>query len=144
MTSGNNTPPGSKPWRTRSKSAEKEPGPERRKIWLTLCVVGAGPTGVEMAGASAEIARQTLIGEFRRIDPHHARILLIEGRPRVLQAMPPDLSAKALTQLQKLGVEVRLNSIVTNLDADGLQVRGPASAGVAGEIFYHIASRCIV
>ena len=125
-------------------SAEKEPDPERRKIWLTLCVVGAGPTGVEMAGAFAEIARQTLIGEFRRIDPHHARILLLEGGPRVLQAMPPDLSAKALTQLQKLGVEVRLNSIVTNLDADGLQVRGPAPAGVAGEISYHIASKCVV
>ena len=54
-------------------SAEKEPDPEGRKIWLTLCVVGAGPNGVEMAGAFAEIARQTLIGEFRRIDPHHAR-----------------------------------------------------------------------
>ncbi len=125
-------------------SAEKEPDPERRKIWLTLCVVGAGPTGVEMAGAFAEIARQTLIGEFRRIDPHHARILLLEGGPRVLQAMPPDLSAKALTQLQKLGVEVRLNSIVTDLDANGLQVRGPAPAGVAGEISYHIGSKCVV
>jgi NADH dehydrogenase len=75
--------------------------------------------------AFAEVARQTLIGEFRRIDPHHARILLLEVGPRVLQAMPADLSAKALTQLQKLGVEVRLNSIVTNLDSDGLKVRGP-------------------
>ncbi len=125
-------------------SAEKEPDPERRKVWLTLCVVGAGPTGVEMAGAFAEIARQTLVGEFRRIDPHQARILLIEGGPRVLQAMPEGLSAKALTQLQKLGVEVRLNSIVTGLDAQGLQVRGPAPAGVAGDVDYQIASKCVV
>ncbi|NBS95272.1 MAG: NAD(P)/FAD-dependent oxidoreductase [Betaproteobacteria bacterium] len=125
-------------------SAEKEPDPERRKVWLTLCVVGAGPTGVEMAGAFAEIARQTLVGEFRRIDPHQARILLIEGGPRVLQAMPEELSAKALTQLQKLGVEVRLNSIVTSLDNNGLQVRGPAPAGVAGDVAYQIASKCVV
>ena len=125
-------------------SAEKEPDPERRKVWLTLCVVGAGPTGVEMAGAFAEIARQTLVGEFRRIDPHQARILLIEGGPRVLQAMPEELSAKALTQLQTLGVEVRLNSIVTSLDNNGLQVRGPAPAGVAGDVAYQIASKCVV
>ena len=84
-----------------------------------------------MVGALSEIARQTFIGEFRRIDPHHSRILLIEGRPQVLRFMPPDLSAKALTQLQKLGVEVRLNSIVTNLDTDGLQLRGPTPTGVA-------------
>jgi len=125
-------------------SAEKEPDPERRKDWLTLCVVGAGPTGVEMAGAFAEIARQTLVGEFRRIDPHEARIILIEGGPRVLQTMPPKLSAKALAQLQRLGVEVRLNSIVTDLNDDGLQVRGPAPAGVEGEVSYRISSKCVV
>ena len=100
-------------------SAEKEPDPEKRQNWLTLCVIGAGPTGVEMAGAFAEIARQTLVGEFRRINPHDARILLIEGGPRVLQAMPESLSQKALEQLQKLGVEVRLNAIVTGIDATG-------------------------
>ena len=112
-------------------SAEKEPDPEKRQDWLTLCVIGAGPTGVEMAGAFAEIARQTLVGEFRRINPHDARILLLEGGPRVLQAMPESLSAKALSQLQNLGVEVRLNAIVTAIDAQGLKVRGPAPAGVA-------------
>jgi NADH dehydrogenase len=125
-------------------SAEKEPDPEKRKDWLTLCVIGAGPTGVEMAGAFAEIARQTLIGEFRRINPHDARILLIEGGPRVLQAMPESLSAKALSQLQALGVEVRLNAIVTSIDAQGLQVRGPAPAGVLGTVNYTIASKCVV
>ena len=125
-------------------SAEKEPDPEKRQNWLTLCVIGAGPTGVEMAGAFAEIARQTLVGEFRRIDPHDARILLIEGGPRVLQAMPESLSQKALEQLQKLGVEVRLNAIVTGIDAQGLQVRGPAPAGVAGTVDYRIHSRCVV
>ena len=125
-------------------SAEKEPDPEKRQNWLTLCVIGAGPTGVEMAGAFAEIARQTLVGEFRRINPHDARILLIEGGPRVLQAMPESLSQKALEQLQQLGVEVRLNAIVTGIDANGLQVRGPAPAGVVGTVDYHIHSRCVV
>ena len=125
-------------------SAEKEADPEKRQNWLTLCVIGAGPTGVEMAGAFAEIARQTLVGEFRRINPHDARILLIEGGPRVLQAMPESLSQKALEQLQKLGVEVRLNAIVTGIDASGLQVRGPAPAGVMGTVDYRIASECVV
>ena len=125
-------------------SAEKEPDPEKRQNWLTLCVIGAGPTGVEMAGAFAEIARQTLVGEFRRINPRDARILLIEGGPRVLQAMPESLSQKALEQLQKLGVEVRLNAIVTGIDADGLQVRGPAPAGVMGTVSYRIATQCVV
>ena len=125
-------------------SAEKEADPEKRQNWLTLCVIGAGPTGVEMAGAFAEIARQTLVGEFRRINPHDARILLIEGGPRVLQAMPESLSQKALEQLQKLGVEVRLNAIVTGIDASGLQVRGPAPAGVMGTVDYRIASQCVV
>lgn len=125
-------------------SAEKEADPEKRQNWLTLCVIGAGPTGVEMAGAFAEIARQTLVGEFRRINPHDARILLIEGGPRVLQAMPESLSQKALEQLQKLGVEVRLNAIVTGIDASGLQVRGPAPAGVMGTVDYRIACQCVV
>jgi NADH dehydrogenase len=97
-----------------------------------------------MAGAFAEIARQTLMGEFRRINPQDARILLIEGGPRVLQAMPEILSAKALTQLQQLGVEVRLNAIVTSIDAQGLKVRGPAPAGVLGSVDYTIASKCVV
>ena len=73
-------------------SAEKESDPTRRAAWLTFVVIGAGPTGVEMAGTLAEIARHTLPGEFRRIDPSSAQILLVEAGPRVLQAMQQDFS----------------------------------------------------
>ena len=73
---------------------------------LTFVVIGGGPTGVEMAGAVAEMARHTLRGEFRRIDPADARIFLIEGGDRVLNAFPPKLSARAQTQLEQLGVVV--------------------------------------
>jgi NADH:ubiquinone reductase (H+-translocating) len=118
-------------------SAENEPDPARRRALLTFCVIGAGPTGVEMAGTLAEIARHTLSGEFRRIDPGSARILLIEGGTRVLQAMPESLSAKALEQLEKLGVEVRLNTKVTAIDASGLQAD-------AGDGSVRIDSHCIV
>jgi NADH:ubiquinone reductase (H+-translocating) len=93
-------------------AAEKEPDPALRQAWLTFVVVGGGPTGVEMAGTLAEIARHTLPGEFRRIDPASARILLLEGGSRVLQAMPEDLSLRAKEQLEKLGVEVHLDSRV--------------------------------
>jgi NADH dehydrogenase len=119
-------------------SAEKEVDPQRRAGWLTFAVIGGGPTGVEMAGTLAEIARHTLPGEFRRIDPASAKVLLVEGSRRVLQAMPEDLSARAANQLAKLGVEVRTDSRVTGIDAHGLQVQ-PAQ----GEP-YRIESRCIV
>lgn len=119
-------------------AAEKESDPTAREAWLTFVLIGAGPTGVEMAGTLAEIARHTLPGEFRRIDPKSARILLLEGGPRVLQAMPESLSASAQRQLEDLGVEVRLNARVVAIDGHGLQVH-PAE----GEP-YRIASRCIV
>lgn len=119
-------------------TAEKEPDPARRAGWMNFAVIGGGPTGVEMAGTLAEIARQTLPGEFRRIDPATAKVLLIEGGPRVLQTMPENLSRRAAEQLQRLGVEVRTDSRVTGIDAHGLEVR-PAS----GEA-YRIESRCIV
>ena len=102
--------------------AEKETDAEKRKAWLTFSIIGGGPTGVEMAGTLAEIARHTLPGEFRNIDPASARILLIEGGPRVLQAMPESLSLRALEQLNKLGVEVRLSCRVTGIDSNGLTV----------------------
>ena len=89
---------------------------------LTFVVVGAGPTGVELAGTMAEIARHTLRDEFRRIDPARARVLLLEGGPRVLAAMPPSLSDSARRQLKALGVEVRTGARVTHIDATGLQV----------------------
>ncbi len=102
--------------------AEKETDAAKRDAWLTFVVIGGGPTGVEMAGTLAEIARHTLAGEFRRIDPAAATILLLEGGPRVMQAMPENLSHKAVEQLEKLGVEVRLNARVTAIDATGMTV----------------------
>jgi NADH:ubiquinone reductase (H+-translocating) len=101
-------------------AAEREADPALQAALLTFVVIGAGPTGVEMAGTMAEIARHTLPGEFRRINPASAHVLLVEGGPRVLQAMPPDLSDKALKQLGKLGVQVLLNCKVTGIDADGV------------------------
>lgn len=120
-------------------SAEKESDPARREAWLTFAVIGGGPTGVEMAGTMAEIARRTLPGEFRHIDPARARIVLVEGSPRVLQAMPESLSASARRQLERLGVEVHVNARVTAIDAEGLDV-DPAGETPA----YRIAARCIV
>ena len=117
--------------------AEKESDPARRDAWLTFAVIGGGPTGVEMAGTLAEIARHTLAGEFRRIDPASARILLIEGSPRVLQAMPEDLSQRAHEQLVKLGVEVLVDSKTTAIDSQGLEVLGPDGS-------YRIPSRCVI
>jgi NADH dehydrogenase len=91
-----------------------------RRRHLTFAVVGAGPTGVEMAGAIAELARHTVVGDFRRIDPASTRIVLIEAGDRVLTSFPPELSEKAVRQLEGLGVEVMLGSAVTECDAEGL------------------------
>ena len=123
-------------------SAEKESDPTRRAAWLTFVVIGAGPTGVEMAGTLAEIARHTLPGEFRRIDPSSAQILLVEAGPRVLQAMPPTLSERARQQLEKLGVQVRLGASVTAIDADGLMVKKASSAEGADASSSRIDSKC--
>ena len=102
--------------------AERESDPARRAAWLTFVVVGGGPTGVELAGTFAEIARHTLSGEFRRIDPHSARVMLVEGTERVLPAYPPDLSRKAQLQLERLGVTAWTGRRVTGVDADGVQM----------------------
>jgi NADH dehydrogenase len=120
-------------------AAEKESDPELRAAWLTFVVIGGGPTGVEMAGTLAEIARHTLPGEFRNIDPAQATILLVEGGPRLLQAMPESLSASAQRQLERLGVETRVSSRVTAIDATGLDV-DPAGEAPA----YRLASRCVI
>jgi NADH dehydrogenase len=119
-------------------TAEKQSDPARRAAWLNFVVIGGGPTGVEMAGTLAEIARQTLPGEFRRIDPASAKVLLLEGSPRVLQSMPEDLSGRAAEQLSRLGVEVRTDSRVTAIDARGLEVQ-PANGQP-----YRIESHCII
>ncbi len=125
-------------------AAEKEPDVQRRADWLNFVVVGAGPTGVEMAGTLAEIARHTLPGEFRRIDPASAKIILLEGGARVLQAMPDGLSQRAQEQLEKLGVEVRLQARVTAIDGEGLMVETPASAGSISANSYQIKSKCVI
>jgi NADH dehydrogenase len=124
--------------------AEKETDPEARAAWLTFVVIGAGPTGVEMAGTLAEIARHTLPGEFRHIDPAQARILLIEGGPRVLGAMPESLSASAQQQLERLGVEVRCGSRVVAIDSGGLEVNPSPGPDGVDPPNYRIASRCII
>jgi len=100
--------------------AEAEPDADRRAAWLNFVVIGGGPTGVELAGTLAEIARHTLRREFRRVDPAAARVLLVEAGPRVLSALPETLSAKAAAQLHKLGVEVHTGRPVTAVDADGI------------------------
>jgi NADH dehydrogenase len=125
-------------------AAEIETEPARQRALLTFAVIGAGPTGVEMAGTLAEIARHTLEGEFRRIDPGSAEVLLIEGGPRVLQAMPESLSQRALEQLQRLGVQVRLNARVTDIDATGLTVESPFSDGGAGKGSHRIDCHCVI
>ncbi len=96
-------------------AAERETDPERQQAWLTFVIVGAGPTGVELAGALSEIARQTMLRDFRRINPTSARVILVEGKERVLPPYPPPLSAKAAEQLRTLGVEVVTNAVVTRI-----------------------------
>lgn len=102
--------------------AESEEDPGVRRAWLTFAVVGAGPTGVELAGTLAEIARHTLRHEFRRSDPGAARIVLLEGADRVLLSYPPDLAEKARRQLEHLGVDVRTGARVTAVSAQGLLI----------------------
>jgi NADH:ubiquinone reductase (H+-translocating) len=103
-------------------AAEVEPDPQRRAAWLTFAVVGAGPTGVEMAGQIAEVAHD-LRGDFGAYDPNEARILLIEAADRVLGTMPRSLSAKALRSLQSLGVTPRLDRTVVGVDDESVTVR---------------------
>ena len=102
--------------------AEKITDEAAKKAAMTFVIIGGGPTGVEMAGAIAEIARYTLAKDFKHIDPSSARVVLVEGDKRVISAFPEDLSAKALQQLKELGVEVHTGVHATNLTEEGLQV----------------------
>jgi len=92
------------------------------RTWLTFVIVGGGPTGVELAGTLAEIARHTLTREFRRIDPRTAQVLLVEAGPRILPAFPADLSQSAHRQLERLGVTVRTSSPVTSISATAVRI----------------------
>ena len=103
-------------------AAEREDDPVARAAWLNFVVIGGGPTGVELAGTLAEIARHTLPREFRRCDPRSARIHLLEAGPRVLAAMPESLSQSARRQLERLGVEVHTGQAVTTIDALGVSL----------------------
>jgi NADH dehydrogenase len=104
--------------------AEATEDDDARRAWTTFVVVGGGPTGAELAGAMAEIARHTLTRNFRRFDPGVARILLLEGFERILPSYPPELSAKAQLQLERLGVEVRTGALVTGVDSAGVEAGG--------------------
>lgn len=100
--------------------AERSKDPKETEAYMCFVIVGAGPTGVEMAGSIGEIAHHTLEGEFRRIDPNKSKIYLIEGTSQVLPAFPKDLADKAQGYLEKLGVEVLLNTMVTNITPKGV------------------------
>jgi NADH dehydrogenase len=107
-------------WLTAFEEAEKARTPQERACWLTFVIVGAGPTGVELAGIMPDIAFHSMEGDFRHFDPRESKIILIEGGPRVLPTYPEELSARALRDLESLGVEVRLNTRVTRVEHDGV------------------------
>ncbi len=109
-------------------AAEREADPELRRAWMTFAIVGGGPTGVELAGALGEIAHDTLRRDFRAIRSGEARIILIEAMDRVLPPYPPDRSASAQRQLERLGVQVRTRTRVVHLDETGVRVTGPDGA----------------
>ena len=119
-------------------AAEIEPDPDVQRALLTFVVVGAGPTGVELAGQIAEIARDTVRHDFRHIDPTTAVIMLVEGADRVLTAFPEKLSHQAERQLEKLGVTIRNDRLVVDVDVDGVTVK------VGGDHEERIASRTVI
>ncbi|MGN6871203.1 MAG: NAD(P)/FAD-dependent oxidoreductase [Solirubrobacteraceae bacterium] len=103
--------------------AELEADDQRRAAWLTFALIGAGPTGVELAGQIAELARRGVPGRFRNFDPAKVRIVLLDGAPRILPAFDERLSVRAAGQLQRLGVEIQTGAMVVGVDADGIEVQ---------------------
>lgn len=118
-------------------AAERESDPEKQHEWLTFAIVGGGATGVELAGALAEIAQDTLRHDFRKIHPQDARIYLIEGESRVLPTYPEDLSAKAEQSLRRLDITPQTGVLVTHVDANGIAVKGKSGTE-------HIAARTVI
>jgi NADH dehydrogenase len=118
-------------------AAEREPEPQRRRAWMTLVVVGGGPTGVELAGALGELARDTLRNDFRSIDPREARVILVEALDRLLLDYPAYLAADADRELTELGVTVRTGTTVTDLDATHVEVR-------MGQVSERIETRTVI
>lgn len=104
--------------------AERSSDPQQRQADLTFVIVGGGPTGVELAGSIAEISRNTLVGEFRNVDPKSTRVLLVEGVDRVLPTFSPKLSASAHKQLEAIGVEIKLKTKVTDINESGVTLDG--------------------
>ena len=103
--------------------AELEEESERRAAWLTFALVGAGPTGVEMAGQIAELSHESVLGRYRNIDPARTRILLLDGAPRILPAFHERLAARAARALQQLGVEIQTDATVVGVDAEAIEVQ---------------------
>lgn len=104
--------------------AELETDVERRAAWLTFALIGAGPTGVEMAGQIAELSRESVGGRYRNLDPGQTRILLLDGAPRILPAFDEQLSTRAARELRRLGVEIHTGATVVGVDAEGIDVQG--------------------
>jgi len=131
-------------------AAERETDPEKQQRLLTFVIVGAGATGVELAGALAEIARQSLVEDFRSIHPESARIVLIEGSPHVLGPFPDPLRAAARQALERLGIEVKTESVVVDIDAGGVTCRvrsrtpGSDPGARAAEIIERIAAETVL
>ena len=118
-------------------AAERTHDPDQRRAWLTFVIVGGGATGVELAGALSEIANETLKHDFRSIRPQDARIIVVDGGQRILAAFPPDLSKSAEDQLVNLGARARSGLVVTNVDENGVSLKG-----ANGE--EHIASHTVL
>jgi NADH dehydrogenase len=119
-------------------AAERITDPQERRAWLTFVMVGAGATGVELAGALGEIALYTLKNDFRSIDPKDARIIVVDAGPRVLPAYPEDLSKKAEKALLRLGARVRTGLMVTSIDANGVMLKDKSGTEE------HIASHTVI
>ena len=122
--------------------AERCADAAEREAWLSFVVIGGGPTGVEMAGTLVEMARHTLVREFRRIDSRRARVVLIEGGPRVLSAFVDAQSAQARSQLERLGVEVRTGCKVTQIDSGGVRLEAHGDGDAPGA--QTLASRTVI